>query len=170
MIDELEKYSLQIIETLIAVLAWFVIRFLLKRIIEKRFKANQFSEVRKQLAIKSSKLLLNIVTIIVVIIVWSIDQSKIVLFLSSILTVLGVAFFAQWSHLSNITSGIIIFFNSTTKIGDNIKILDKEFDIEGEIVDIGAIFTVIDSKTGEIISLPNNILLQKAIKINVVRT
>ncbi|MCB9034507.1 MAG: hypothetical protein H6553_11770 [Chitinophagales bacterium] len=34
-------------------------------------------------------------------------------------------FFAQWSVLSNITSGIIMYFNHPLGIGDNILIEDK---------------------------------------------
>ncbi|MCC7454474.1 MAG: mechanosensitive ion channel, partial [Crocinitomix sp.] len=84
----------------------------------------------------------------------------------SIVTILGVAFFAQWSHLSNITSGIIIFFNTATKIGDEIKIMDKDVEIEGEIFDIGLMFFKIRTRDDEIISIPNNMVLQKAIKTN----
>jgi hypothetical protein len=36
--------------------------------------------------------------------------------LSSITTVVGVAMFAQWSILSNITSGVILFFHSLLKL------------------------------------------------------
>ena len=121
--------------------------------------------MRKKIALKSSFTILNLVVVAILVIIWSIDQSDILLFFSSIVTILGVAFFAQWSHLSNITSGIIIFFNTDTKIGDHIQILDKDFDLEGQIYDIGSIFTKVKINDNEMISLPNNILLQKAIKI-----
>ena len=50
-------------------------------------------------------------------------------FLGSVLTVVGVAFFAQWSLLSNITSSIIIFFNHPVKLNDSIVILEgKDYD------------------------------------------
>lgn len=63
--------------------------------------------------------------------VWGVDQSELLIFLSTILTVLGVAFFAQWSIISNITSTLIIFFNQPIKIGDYLTIMDKEYEIEG---------------------------------------
>ena len=45
---------------------------------------------------------------------------------------MGVAMFAQWSILSNITSGIILFFSFPFKIGDLILIHDKDFPIEAD--------------------------------------
>ena len=63
--------------------------------------------------------------------VWGVDQSELLIFLSTILVVLGVAFFAQWSIISNITSTLIIFFNQPIKIGDYLTIMDKEYEIEG---------------------------------------
>ena len=90
---------------------------------------------------------------------------QIFLFISSVLTVIGVAFFAQWSILSNVTAGIIVFFSFPFKIGDKIRILDNEFPIEAEIKDISSFYTLLRTTNGEKISLPNNLLLQKAIVI-----
>ena len=87
------------------------------------------------------------------------------MFVTSILTVIGVAFFAQWSILSNITAGIIVFFSSPFRIGDTIKILDKDYPIEAKIVDIKSFYTLLKTAEGEQISLPNNLLLQKGIVI-----
>jgi hypothetical protein len=60
----------------------------------------------------------------------------------------GVAMFAQWSILSNITSGIILFF-FPFKIGDVIRIHDKDFPIEAEIEDIRAFHVALKTKDGE---------------------
>ena len=87
------------------------------------------------------------------------------MFITSVLTVIGVAFFAQWSILSNITAGIIVFFSSPFKIGDTIKILDKDFPIEAKIVDIKSFYTLLKTAEGQEITLPNNLLLQKGIEI-----
>jgi hypothetical protein len=52
-------------------------------------------------------LLTNILALIAVILIWGV-QAKDIIIISSITTVVGVAMFAQWSILSNIT-GIILF-------------------------------------------------------------
>jgi small-conductance mechanosensitive channel len=76
-----------------------------------------------------------------------------------------VAFFAQWSILSNITSSIIIFFNHPVKLEDVICIMEaKEYEIEGRVSNIGLFFVTLKTQEGEEITLPNNIFVQKLIK------
>ena len=77
------------------------------------------------------------------------------MFASTLLTALGIAFFAQWSLLSNITSSIILFFNHPLKLGDTIKVLDKDYPFEGEITDLTYFFVHLKTKSGEIITIPN---------------
>lgn len=80
-------------------------------------------------------------------------------------TIVGVAAFAQWSLLSNITAGIILFFSFPFKIGDHIKILDKDFPISGEIIDIKAFYILIKTDENETVTYPNNLLMQKGISV-----
>jgi small-conductance mechanosensitive channel len=58
--------------------------------------------------------------------------------------------FAQWSILSNITSGVILF-SFPFKIGDIIKIHDKDFPITAEIEDILAFHVSLRTADGEMI-------------------
>ncbi|MEX2588603.1 MAG: mechanosensitive ion channel domain-containing protein, partial [Chitinophagales bacterium] len=81
-----------------------------------------------------------------------------------VLTIIGIALFAQWSHLSNITSGVIIFFNHPLKLDDTVSIIDKDYEVEGRISDIGLFFVKLKTKQGEEVLMPNNIFLQKMIK------
>jgi len=96
--------------------------------------------------------------------IWGIKASQLATYIASLFTVLGIAFIAQWSLLSNITATLILFFNHQVHIGDKIQILDKEFQIEGEISDIGIFFTVIKVSNQEYISLPSNVFIQKMVK------
>ena len=97
--------------------------------------------------------------------VWGVERKQAFLVISSIFTVIGVAMFAQWSILSNITAGIIIFFSFPFRIGDKIKILDKDVPIEAEIIDIRLLYTLLKTDSGERISYPNNQFLQKGTAI-----
>jgi len=153
-------------QTAIAILAFFLLRFIFGTLVSRRIKKLGFHVNRRKMITKSATLILFLVVVSAVASIWGVDQSEILIFLSSVLTVLGVAFFAQWSHLSNITSGIILFFNSNIKIGDEIQIMDKEFDLTGTIMDIEALFIILKNKDGELLNIPNNIILQKVVKIN----
>ena len=125
----------------------------------------QFTKSRVQLVRKYIDFLLGLLAAVVIISIWGVKPDQIFLFISSILTVIGVAFFAQWSILSNVTAGIILFFSFPFKIGDKIRILDKECPIEAEIKDISSFYTLLKTASGERISLPNNLLIQKAVVI-----
>ena len=83
-------------------------------------------------------------------------------FLSSIFAIIGVALFAQWSILSNITASFIIFFNFPYKIGDEIKVIDTDGDISGTIVEI-SLFHVLIQQGEDLITYPNSLILQKAV-------
>lgn len=154
-------------QTAVAIVIFFLLRFIIGTIVVRRIKKLGFHLNRRKIITKSSTLVLFLIMISAIASIWSVDQSEILIFLSSVLTVLGVAFFAQWSHLSNITSGIIIFFNSNIKIGDEIQIMDKEFDLTGTIIDIEALFIILKNRDGELLNIPNNVILQKVVKIKI---
>jgi small-conductance mechanosensitive channel len=101
--------------------------------------------------------------IIIISFIW-VDENQLIYFISSFLTILGIAFFAQWSILSNITAGLILFVNYPVKIGDEITILEKDNNITGEIKDIGAFFITLQIEDKELITVPNSIVLQRNIK------
>lgn len=91
-----------------------------------------------------------------------VEYSQISIFLSSVFAVLGVALFAQWSILSNITASLIIFFGFPYRVGDLIKVVDKDDDISGIIEEI-SLFHVLIRREDELITYPNTLILQKAV-------
>lgn len=97
-------------------------------------------------------------------VVWNVELGGISVLASSIFAVIGVALFAQWSILSNLTSSIIIFFTFPARVGDKIKIMDGDNSIQGEITEI-ALFhiEIIDEEKNKVL-YPNNLFLQKPIK------
>ncbi|KZX76183.1 mechanosensitive ion channel protein MscS [Oleiphilus sp. HI0009] len=90
------------------------------------------------------------------------EYSQISFFLSSVFAVIGVALFAQWSILSNITASLIIFFGFPYRVGDEIRIMDKDDQIWGVIEEI-TLFHVLMRRGEELITYPNNLILQKGV-------
>lgn len=160
----MEAYELEIIETVAILLFYLLLRFVLMKTVARFALKFGYQKPRIQLTKKLTNLLLFAVCLGVLLSVWGVHQSDLIFFISSLLTVLGIAFFAQWSILSNITSTLIIFFNHPAKIGDTITVMDKEYTIDGKIVDVGAFFVIIKTKEGESISIPNNVFIQKMIR------
>lgn len=159
------QFYIEIVATLITLILFLSVRFFVAKIVRRFAKVSDSIEHRTNLVIKYINVLVNILTAIVLFTIWGIRTTHIIVFASSISAIIGVAMFAQWSILSNITAGIILFFNFPFKIGDVILIHDKDFPIEGEIMDITAFHALLKTKSGERVTYPNNLLIQKGITI-----
>jgi len=161
----MNNYNIRILETLLIISIYIISFFVIKTTINNALKNAELQRARRKIIIKVLQLFALIIAIIFLAAVWGLKQNEIAVFASTILTAIGVAFFAQWSLLSNITSSIILFFNHPLKLGDTIKVLDKEFPYEGEIIELTYFFIHLKSDTNEIITIPNSLLLQKSISV-----
>jgi len=160
-----KEYSQEIFATGVLIVALLSLRVIIAKLIRSYANSSHLFEHRTNLVIKYVHLLMNTLVIISLIVIWGVETKDIFITVSSITTVIGVALFAQWSILSNVTSGMILFFSFPFRIGDTIKIHDKDFPIEAEIEDISAFHVNLKTKEGEKIIYPNNLLLQKGISI-----
>ncbi|WP_372950145.1 mechanosensitive ion channel domain-containing protein [Mariniphaga sp.] len=157
--------TLKIIQTAVVLIVLVFAHFFTRKVVKSFLKKFKFTAQRRKLTIRIVNLLLSITAIVFVSAIWGVKQSQLAVFISSAMAVLGIAFVAQWSLLSNITAGLILFFNHPLKIGDHIKIIEKDFVIEGIISDITFFFVHIKTENKEKISIANNIFLQKNISI-----
>lgn len=110
------------------------------------------------------KIMLTIILVLVISIIWGVDYRGLWVVTTSVLAVLGVALFAQWSILSNLTSGVIVFFNFPAKVGDKIEIVDGVNSVKGEIIEIGLFQMHLKDQDDNTLVFPNNLLLQKPVK------
>ena len=153
------------IETAVIVAAYFLVRMILFKVINRTLKTKEINDNRGRMIKKIINVLLIVICFSLIFLIWGVDQQKLGVFITSLFTIIGVAFFAQWSLLSNITSGVILFFNHNVRLNDKIAIMEgHDYLIEGTIKDIGVIFILLETDMGEEITLPNNIYIQKTIK------
>lgn len=83
---------------------------------------------------------------------------------SSFFAIVGIAFFATWSILSNITSSLILHFAFPLRIGDRIEI-DGDKECAGTLRDITLFYLKLVTAEDEVISIPTNVAIQKTIRI-----
>ncbi|WP_372599583.1 mechanosensitive ion channel domain-containing protein [Amphritea sp.] len=152
------KYLIVIV--LIATYA-IAIRFI-NRNINRLGKLKDTDPYRIRYIAKTLNIALTLLFLTLLALLLGIHYSQLSVFLSSVFAVIGVAMFAQWSILSNITASLIIFFGFPYRVGDFIKIVDKDENISG-IVDEITLFHVIIRRQGEIITYPNTLILQKPV-------
>ena len=162
----MKAFNIQIIETIIILACYIILYFIFKTVINNFLKKTRLERSRRKMAIRAVQLFTSITAIILLTGVWGFKQNEIVLFASTILTALGIAFFAQWSLLSNITSSILIFFNHPVKLGDYIKVLHKDYHYEGEVTEMNYFFVHIKTDDNEIITIPNSHFFEKSFSVS----
>jgi small-conductance mechanosensitive channel len=160
--------EIKILQTALSIILFVIIRLVIIKLIDRTVTTSFLQKTRGKIIKKVLQIVLSSITLIFILTVWGVNQSELFLFMASVLTVIGIALFAQWSHLSNITSGVIIFFNHPFKLDDTVSIIDKDFEVEGRISDIGLFFVKLKTKQGEEVLMPNNIFLQKMIKKKII--
>jgi len=161
----MDEQKIQILETLATLVLYVIAIFVIKNLINNTLKKTQVQRARRKIIIKAIHLFTTITVVILIAGIWGLEQNEIAVFVSTLLTALGIAFFAQWSLLSNITSSIILFFNHPVKLGDTIKMLDRDYPFEGEVTELTYFFIHLKTKGGEIITVPNSLVMQKSISI-----
>ncbi|GAB5538718.1 MAG: mechanosensitive ion channel family protein [Salibacteraceae bacterium] len=161
--------SIELIETIAVVVVMILIHVISNNAINRTLKRFNFTLKRRRIITKLINFIVVILSIIAIVAIWGIEQSELFLFLSSVVTVIGIAFFAQWSLLSNMTSALILFFNHPIKLGDTIEIHDKDYPLQGVVKDIGYYFVLIETEDKQVITIPNSIFLQKMVSVKVNR-
>ncbi len=157
--------SKEFIYTGILLISIIIFTVYIKRAITKFGFIKEIEINRRKIIFKLFNLTLYILTAIILAIIWGVDLKQFSVFISSVLAVLGVGFFAQWSLLSNLTASVILFFNHPIRLGHRIRILDKEFDWTGIVEDITGFYLFLKTDDGRNITIPNSLVLQKGIEI-----
>lgn len=142
-----------------------LIRRLVGNIVRSRLRHANFDANRAQVTVKLLQIIYFVVFLISLAGIWGLEGSRVVTFIGTALTIVGVGFFAQWSLLSNITSGLILFFSHPLKIGDYIAIVDKDFPLQGQIEDITLFFIYVRDHEDRVFSISNTIMIQKTFRL-----
>lgn len=98
--------------------------------------------------------------------IWGIDVEGVWLLTTSVLTLTGVALFAQWSILSNVTAYFVLLTQDGFKRGNFVRVVEMDNFIEGTIADIGPFQTRLITDDRAVLLIPNNALLARAVFLN----
>ena len=162
---EIKQYLFQVILSAIVLILLPVTRIISKKLVFKYGKLVQMPKVRTEQVKHVISILLNIIFIFTIAMIWGVKPNNLLLGLSSVFALVGVAMFAQWSVLSNITAGLIMFFSAPFRIGDKISLVDKDLPIVATIESIHTYYTHIRTDENELIVIPNSLFLQKIVSI-----
>lgn len=161
----MDFFYLAAIKTLILLATSLIFRIIAGKAVSKFLAKFDGDIKRKRISNRIINLFLVIFFLLVLAAIWNIESKDLMVFFTSTITVIGIAFFANWSILSNITASLILYFNHPLHIGETLRILDKEFDIEGELIDLSFFFMYIRTPEGSLITIPTSAVLNKTVII-----
>ncbi|MFT6370138.1 MAG: small-conductance mechanosensitive channel [Maribacter sp.] len=168
--DFIATHQNQLLSSIVILVLVLILKVAFSAAARKVGKLSDFNPVRTNLIVKYISIALTLTAVAALTLVWGVNYKDLGVLLSSVFAVIGVALFAQWSILSNITAGVIIFFSFPFKIGNTIRILDKELagaessELDVLVIeDIRAFHLHLRKTNGEILTYPNNLVLQKGV-------
>lgn len=161
----LESIQTELIVSGFVLLFLVIVRLIVNALIKKIGRRSGVNEARIHLICRYVTVTLFLIAIIIESFIFGAEMKDWGVIFSSVFAVIGIGLFAIWSILSNITSGIIMFFSFPYKVGDKIKIHDKDFPIEGVIEDIRAFQLHLRLDNRDLVTYPNNLMLQKAVTL-----
>lgn len=165
MLNFYNTFRSEIIYSIILLVVLFIIRALIVVTVKKIGKQSGTTEARANLIGRYVTVTLVLVAILIEAFILGAQTRDVTLVFSSVFAVIGIGLFAIWSILSNITSGVIMFFSFPYKVGDKIKIHDKDYPVEAIIEDIRAFQLILREDNGDLVTYPNNLILQKAVTL-----
>ena len=128
-------------------------------------RAQGYQADRIRGALRSIRILLSLLFATILLIVLGVDFAAIPAFLGSFIAVVGVACFATWSVLSNVTAGLIIYATKDLHLGDLVRIGSGEDMLEGRIVEFRLWTLLLRREDGCTVIYPNNLLIQRPVII-----
>ncbi|WP_017445078.1 mechanosensitive ion channel family protein [Gayadomonas joobiniege] len=151
--------------SLLALVGFWFLKNTSRALVERIGQEKQIDEKRIHYVKMVITLALAVVTFMLISIVLGIDYSHLAIFFSSAFAVIGVAFFAQWSILSNVTASVMVYFFFPYRVGDTVTIVDGENSVSGKISEITLFHVILKNPSGRIATYPNSLVFQKAVMI-----
>ncbi|UTF59806.1 mechanosensitive ion channel family protein [Gilvimarinus sp. DA14] len=145
------------------VVLFLLVARIIDRVIGELANKRSVSEYRVEYVSKITRFSLLFCAVAVICLLLGLGYGDVSLFLSSIFAVVGIALFAQWSILSNITASVIIFFGFPYRVGDRIQVLDPDAKLCGVITEITMFHVIVRMDDGNTVTYPNSLMLQRAV-------
>ncbi|MFC3122782.1 mechanosensitive ion channel domain-containing protein [Agaribacter flavus] len=165
-LDWTSAYALNLGLSLFAVIVYVVIVRLALPKIEKSVGKSKLKEGAVLKAYHIVRAVSATITLAAILVVWGIDFSGLLVLSTSIITLTGVALFASWSLLSNITAYFLLLFHDSFRRGNFVRVIDADNYIEGYISEVNLFNTKILTEDREVIVYPNNLILTRPTIVN----
>ena len=165
-LEALGSVSTQWIVTLVALGTWFVADTISRMVLRRSADASGLLRRQARTVARTVRILTGLLAVATLFFVWGIDVEGLLLLATSVVTLTGVALFAQWSILSNITAYFILLMQDGFKRGNFVRIVEMDNYIEGTVADIGPFNVRLVTEDRVMVLVPNNAMLARTVFIN----
>lgn len=169
LLKELSSYLnptfIQLVLSVLAFLAYIIISRRLVPVIYNLLAGNRMRPEMNKRALVVCHILLLLLLMVLLSIIWGVDIRGLLVLASSIIAVAGVALFASWSLISNVTAFFILLGQKDFAEGSKVRIIDGNNSLEGDISEIHLFNTVLTTKEQERIIYPNNLIISRPVVI-----
>ena len=143
---------IQVIQVVIALAATYVIAKIVSRTLAKIFEKTPFPEVIERWIVRVSKYIVYAVGLLATIAISGFDLTSVIVGLGAFSIAIS---FAMSTVIQNFISGILVQADKAFSIGDKIKVQN----FEGTVQKISVRTTVIETKEGDTVFIPNSIFI-----------
>jgi small-conductance mechanosensitive channel len=154
----------KLVVTVVALLLYPLLLKVTEKLLEKTIKG-KIDVHRKYRAELLLKIILAFVMLCLVLVFWGIELRGLLVLGSSLFAMLGVALFAAWSLLSNLTAFLLMFIQNDCRVGFWVRIVDGANSIEGRIVEMGLMNVVLEHIDGHRVIYPNNLFVTRPVLV-----
>jgi small-conductance mechanosensitive channel len=166
LLGALQGASTQWIVTVAALAIWLVVDSASRMVMRRGVDASGLLRRQARTVARVVRVITGVLALATLFFVWGIDVEGLLLLATSVVTLTGVALFAQWSILSNITAYFILLMQDGFKRGNFVRIVELDNYIEGTVADIGPFNTRLVTEDRVVVLVPNNAMLARTVFIN----
>lgn len=151
---------IQVVEVVIALAATYLIARIVTKTLVKIFEKTPFPEEIEKGIVRISKYVIYIIGVFVVIALSGFDLTSLILGLGAFSIAIS---FAMSNIIQNFVSGILVQTDRTFKVGDEIQVRVGGKEYEGKVAKMRIRTTIIETKDGSIVSIPNSIFINNPV-------
>lgn len=159
-------YKINIILSIVIIVIYSILRRVVIPKIENYIERDHLKYETLKNAVFSVNLFSGLITFALILFIWGFDLKGLLALSTGLVAITGVALFASWSLLSNVTAFFLLLAHHSYRRGNFVRIIEQDNFIEGYISEINLFNTKLISENREVIIYPNNLLIARPIMIN----
>jgi len=147
---------IQVVQVIIALVATYVIAKIASRTLAKIFEKTPFPETIEKWITRISKYTVYVIGLFAIIGIFGFDLTSIIVGLGAFSIAIS---FAMSTVIQNFVSGLLVQADKAFSIGDDIKVQN----FEGKVQKISVRTTVIETKEGDVVFIPNSVFISNPV-------